>query len=1222
MSLTPRSGPRRSFIATVLLAQLGLAGAARANTYQVNSTADAVDVAPGDGSCASASGSCTLRGAIQEANAHPGADTIVLPAGEYDLTIPGQGEDAAATGDLDITDDLTITGAGAAITIVDGKQLDRVFHVDPAGKKISAVISGITIRNGKTTLIPFVLADGGAVLLGVPNTLGGPVPSGSLTLTDCIVRDSVSGASGGGLRNGSGTMTLIRTLVTGNVAGRQAGGIRNGNLGKLLLLQSTVADNTAYQDGGGVWSGEGDFSTATSLTVIDSTISGNQAGGGGGGIAAYRGIVFARNCTLSGNVAGGPGSYGGGIGFLESQGTVASCTITGNRSSTPNAGGGGGGIAGSPEVTLTNTLVAGNTTAGIAWDCSGPMTSGGHNLIGNAVGCVLQGNTQGNVTGVDASLGPLANNGGPTLTHALLAGSPAIDTGDPAQPGSGGTACPASDQRGFFRPQGAACDIGAVERINDFAVSGVLPSSGGSGGSVLVLVSGASFASGATVKLSRAGEADIPASRLTVSSEAVLTALFDLDGAATGAWDVTVTQADGRSATLRGAFAVEAMQPPDLWAEILGPAVGRPGGTGVFVVLFGNRGNVDALGVPVGIVALAGLNPVVQTVVLSPPSHPGQAAIDWSVAHLDVTPSNGAINIPLLLADVPAQSTGALFLTLTIPASAHSGDGFNVEVGLGTPYFDPSGRLDPTVRDGFVAGAELIAANLLGTTIGPDRTTELTQTVTDQLQGVVDFGRAASVDGSRGLALFSVAQLAADQAITEALRINHLLAPPPSLLARVGPSLQAGGGGQVPPAPCVLNLPKGGICPVGCTCAAPDPKGPPQLPSDCKNLQDVLDGKCKLTPDMCEAMPGFKVSSDGSQCIPSNCTKSQPTFFNPDPSCRSYPIRAVVSRDPNDKSGPTGEGTSHYISPSTPLVYDIEFENDPSATAPAQVVEIEDALDPSLVDLDSVSLLSVQLGATVVGLEPGVIPYGARVDLRRSKNLIVGFDASLDRAGGVLRWNLASLDPATLVAISDPLGGFLPPNNPSPSGEGSVSFSVMPRAGLASGTQICNQASIVFDTNAALSTRSWCNTLDASKPVSHVDALPAQQSATTFTVSWSGTDEGAGIADYTVYVSEDGGAPTQWMTQTSATSGAFTGQTGHSYGFFSVARDLVGNVQDMPAAPDTITRVGALTGPTNPVPGKSGCGVIGDGTGLLGLLPLAAWWVRIRSPKRRRAAGI
>src|SRR5215470_2926026 len=102
---------------------------AEAKHFNVNSTQDAVDVDPGDGICATATGKCTLRAAIQEANALPGPDEIFVPGAVYTLTIPGAAEDCGATGDLDITDDLTIQGAGAQATIVDGGRLDRVFQV-------------------------------------------------------------------------------------------------------------------------------------------------------------------------------------------------------------------------------------------------------------------------------------------------------------------------------------------------------------------------------------------------------------------------------------------------------------------------------------------------------------------------------------------------------------------------------------------------------------------------------------------------------------------------------------------------------------------------------------------------------------------------------------------------------------------------------------------------------------------------------------------------------------------------------------------------------------------------------------------------------------------------------------------------------------------------------------------------------------------------------------
>src|SRR5437867_13154215 len=121
---------RRGRLLFVLASLLLAVAPAAAATFTVNDdTQDAVDAAPGDGSCATAGATCTLRAAIQEANAHAGADTIMVPAGTYLLTIAGQGEDIAATGDLDITDDVTITGAGADNTILDGNGIDRIFDI-------------------------------------------------------------------------------------------------------------------------------------------------------------------------------------------------------------------------------------------------------------------------------------------------------------------------------------------------------------------------------------------------------------------------------------------------------------------------------------------------------------------------------------------------------------------------------------------------------------------------------------------------------------------------------------------------------------------------------------------------------------------------------------------------------------------------------------------------------------------------------------------------------------------------------------------------------------------------------------------------------------------------------------------------------------------------------------------------------------------------------------
>lgn len=189
---------------------------AQAAIFTVNATIDVVDGSVGDGFCETATGNrvCTLRAAIQEANATPEADVIRLPAGVYTLTIEGRAEDGDVTGDLDITRDLTIVGADPAATIVqacapvapattcDG--IDRVLHVDPLGAQIRVAISNVTIQHGLTVGIAFVSNRGGGILLGMPNTLGDTAPAGTLTLTNSVVRANRSThccgeSSGGGI---------------------------------------------------------------------------------------------------------------------------------------------------------------------------------------------------------------------------------------------------------------------------------------------------------------------------------------------------------------------------------------------------------------------------------------------------------------------------------------------------------------------------------------------------------------------------------------------------------------------------------------------------------------------------------------------------------------------------------------------------------------------------------------------------------------------------------------------------------------------------------------------------------------------------------------------------------------------------------------------------------------------------------------------------------------
>jgi len=353
--------------------------------FQVDTTADTVDNNIGDGFCADGTSACSLRAAIQEANSLAGAQTICVPGGTYTLTIPGTLEDAAATGDLDITDDLTINGAGAKSTFIDGGLIDRVLHSIGA----TLQVSGVTIQNGK------IICWDGQFGAGIA------VAGGSVTITYSTISNN--------------------TVSCGSVG--NSGGI-SCSWCTLLIQDSAISNNSAY---GPDWSvGGGILKTGSgTLTISNSTISGNHADRYGGGIYTNSFTATITNSTVTNNSAG----WGSGSGIA-----------------LRNAGGGA-------TVNLKNTIVA-NQASGT--DCAililGSFVDNGNNLDSDNT-CNL--NQPTSLPGTNPQLNILADYGGTTPTHALLAGSPAINAGDNG-------ACPATDQRGVSRSDGA-CDMGAYE---------------------------------------------------------------------------------------------------------------------------------------------------------------------------------------------------------------------------------------------------------------------------------------------------------------------------------------------------------------------------------------------------------------------------------------------------------------------------------------------------------------------------------------------------------------------------------------------------------------------------------------------------------------------------------------------------------------------------------------------------------------------------------------
>lgn len=403
---------------------------------------------------------CT-EAALDAALAGGGSVTFDCGAGPATIVLTSQ---------KNITLTTTIDGGGK-ITL-SGNDSTRLLDVDSASLSLSNLTlshgsadGGGAIYNflGVVTIVNSTLSSNSAIGSAYPYySIGGAIYSnGKVTITGSTFSGNWSTYIGGAVSNSANATIATSTFYSNSAP--IAGGIVNGMDSSLIVTGSTFTNNSATAgDGGGIYN----FGT---LTITTSTLSSNTATRSGGihnsGNLAVDAVTFSGNAT--------PGGTGGGVGN-DSTGalTITNSTFTNNFGGT--AGGGiiasgpvsvtnstiysnaasvGGGIAsgGSPFL-LKNTIVANNTPANCTY---GTITSTGHNLE-SANDCGLA--ASGDITNTAPFLGALANNGGPTQTHALLPGSPAINAGD-------NSGCPATDQRGGARPRTAQnpCDIGAYE---------------------------------------------------------------------------------------------------------------------------------------------------------------------------------------------------------------------------------------------------------------------------------------------------------------------------------------------------------------------------------------------------------------------------------------------------------------------------------------------------------------------------------------------------------------------------------------------------------------------------------------------------------------------------------------------------------------------------------------------------------------------------------------
>ena len=515
---------RGLLVAAVTLALALPAAPAAAAVLTVTDLGDAPDPTPTDATC---DAPCSLRGALQTANrGSPGLDEILVPAGRIELADgAADGADPAATGDLDLTEDVRVSGAGRDATTIDANGLHRIFDV-AAG--VTATIQAMTVTGGRapfdasfsssvgggiramgtTTVNDVRVTDNNAVTGGgiasddplgsltlnrvlvdsnsgyrPPDWvgIGGGVAErngGTLTINESVVRGNVAASGAGVCECAGGTVVVDRTLVEGNGpppgVNSIAGGLYETGGGTLTITASTVRGNQA-QEGGGIDDSGGGTINIVDTEVVDNRATGGAFASGGGLLEEAGGTINISGSTFAGNSAA---KFGGGLALIsDGKTTITNSTLTGN---TAQLGGGAVATRGAPVIVgLRNVTLAANSSVqrggsiDTCQDQHPPCTSDTELSLQSSI---VAGSCLGPITSLGANVGAdatcaLTGDGDqpgvdPLLGELAANGGPtrtiAELDGSPAI--DRGAGCPPVDQRGVARPQGEACDAGAFER--------------------------------------------------------------------------------------------------------------------------------------------------------------------------------------------------------------------------------------------------------------------------------------------------------------------------------------------------------------------------------------------------------------------------------------------------------------------------------------------------------------------------------------------------------------------------------------------------------------------------------------------------------------------------------------------------------------------------------------------------------------------------------------
>ncbi|MCC5624358.1 hypothetical protein [Nostoc sp. CHAB 5715] len=698
--------------------------------------------------------------------------------------------------------------------------------------------------------------------------------------------------------------------------------------------------------------------------------------------------------------------------------------------------------------------------------------------------------------------------------------------------------------RGYAEPSNNT-PLSLLADVLPFEITDVVTDRGGDSRYVTTNIIGAQFQPGAIVKLVRPGIAEYNPVRYQVIDSTKITAIFDLTDAPHGLYDVKVINPDGRVAIVPYRYLVERAIEQDVTIGLGGPSILAPGDTATYGVSVQSLTNIDT--------------PYVHFAIGTP-----ELGTNTEVFNLPYTEfsSNLRGNPEGVLQDVPWASlisdinTNGEILApgyvLDLPNAGFVGRTFNVQT---YPGLQDELAKDPTGLEGLPDDTIAFRFHILATATAMTRA----EFVQEQTTSALRLRNAILLDPTASVAL---TVLAADantwtNAYLAALEQAGLLRPenqaPPirenpqviSLMATLATGLLLGpAGNQIISSNNLVNFFEQVRKWYGNNPSLREQESAVDL----KQYDLGLSQKTHA-----QSFNVYVPFGDARVELPQGVAVPPPSFG-------SFFNSAVTTSNLATLTGPLGYGMENIIPVGTALPYTIRFENAAAADSNVGEVRIVTKLDDDL-NPRTFQLGSLRLGDIQIHIPTGRGTFSGDFDFTSSKGFILRVSAGLDVISNTATWLIQAIDPNTGEVVQNRDIGLLPPNKANGVGSAFVSYTILPKTGSATGTEITSAARVIYNTAAPLDTAEVTNIIDGTAPTTVLSATPLVAGGSDYLVKWTATDDaaGSGIKHVTVYVAEDGGDFQIWQQQTTSTSGVYVGRSGHSYEFLALATDNAGN---------------------------------------------------------------